>query len=179
MIFKRWIIYLIEALLILCVVIASVYSFRANKETFLNFSLAQALTLLVATGIAFNASQYMIDERKRKEQLEKIVDKIQGIVSEQSFYTFDENDDVAKVSLQITMTCRKLSNCIDVLEAYSKRSKLKEDAAYIRSEYMAYKTLVSDKECDLKYLSESRTALKKFAQNIDSKCDHVIVGLYK
>lgn len=45
------------------------------------------------------------------------------------------------------MTCRKLRNCIDVLEAYSKRSKLKEDAAYIRSEYMAYKTLVSDKGC--------------------------------
>ena len=177
--YKRKIIYILEIVIVVFVVIASAYSFHVSKDSFLNFSLAQALTLLVAIGIAFNASQFMIDERKRKEQLEKIVDKIQRIVSEQSFYSFNENDDVDKVALQITMTCRKLSNCIDVLETFSNRYNLKDDTTYIRSEYMAYKTLVSGKECDLRYLSESRTALKKFAQNIESKCDHVIVELYK
>ena len=168
--YKKKIIYILEIVIVVFVVISSAYSFHVSKDSFLNFSLAQALTLLVAIGIAFNASQFMIDERKRKEQLEKTVDKIQRIVSEQSFYSFNENDDVDKVALQITMTCRKLSNCIDVLETFSNRYNLKDDTTYIRSEYMAYKTLVSGKECSMPSLSKIRDVSVRIQNCVEEVC---------
>ena len=77
---KRVAFVIIEAVLVVMIIAASIYSFVANRENFLNFSLAQALTLLVAICIAFNAVQYKGDERKRKEQIEKIVEKIQKMV---------------------------------------------------------------------------------------------------
>lgn len=176
---KRIAFVIIEAVLVAMIIAASIYSFVANRENFLNFSLAQALTLLVAICIAFNAVQYKGDERKRKEQIEKIVEKIQTMVSDPAFYSFDEHGDTKKVSLQIIMMCRKLSNCIEVLENYAKFYGMKEDAAYIREEYKTYKILVSGMKCDLKYLSSIEEALKKHAMNIDSKCDTIIVKIYK
>lgn len=176
---KRIAFLIIEAVLVVMIIAASIYSFVENRENFLSFSLAQTLTLLVAIGIAFNAVQYKGDERKRKEQIEKIVEKIQKMVSDPVFYSFDEHGDAQKVSLQINMMCRKLSNCIKVLEDYAKLYGMKKDAAYIREEYRAYKILVSGTKCDLKYLAGLEDELKKHAANIDSKCDSIIVKLYK
>lgn len=165
--------------MVLLIIAASYYSSCNNKDAFLSFSLSQALTLLVAVGISFNATQYLADERKCKEQIEKIVEKIQLIVSKQEFYRFDPSGDVDRVSAQTMMKNRKLSNCIEVLETYAKDYGLKEEVTYIRAEYRAYDTLVSEKIRDLKYLSESELALRKHSENIDSKCDYIIVRLYK
>ena len=121
----RKVLYIAEAVLVFLIIIASLYSFCRDREAFLSFSLAQALTLLVAVGIAFNATQYLADERRGKEQIEKIVEKIQQIVSEQAFYRFDQCGDVERVSAQTTMKNRKLSNCIGTLEAYAQDYGLK------------------------------------------------------
>ena len=77
------------------------------------------------------------------------------------------------------MMCRKLSNCIEVLENYAKFYNLKEEAAYIRKQYNTYKILVTGTKFDLRYLSGIEETLKKHAANIDSKCDTIIVKIYK
>lgn len=176
---KKKVIHGSEIILIILIAIASIYSFFCAREIFLSISLAQALTLLVAIGIAFHATQYRNDERKVKEQIEKVLEKMQTIVTDPSFYTFKITDELEGTKNRNRMMTRKLSNCINVLAEYSKDCGLEKEIDYLRREYQEYNELVSDHINDMDYLAKSVKQLKLHAENIDSKCDYITVALYR
>lgn len=176
---KKKVIHGSEIILIILIIAACIYSFFCTREIFLSFSLAQALTLLVAIGIAFHATQYRNDERKVKEQIEKVLEKMQSIVTDPSFYTFSMSDELEGAKNRNRMMIRKLSNCINVLSEYSKDCCLEKEIDYLWREYQAYNELVSNHINDIDYLVKSLDQLKLHAENIDSKCDYIIVILYR
>lgn len=168
-----------EIAVMIIVVAASVYSFCNNRSAFITFSLPQSLTLLVAVGFAFHATQYLDDERRRKEQIEKIILKIQMIVEDRTFYTFNTEDDQEKVWPQNRMMCRKLGNCIDVLKKYADGKQIKEDVEYIYEQYKEYNDKISDNFMKVELLVKEEPEFRKLALNIDSKCDYIIASLYE
>ena len=178
LIMKNRIILIIEVFLIAVILATTVYNLVTNKEYF-KFNLSQTLTLIVAVVFAFSASQYKTDERKLKEQTEKLIEKIQYIVNDTSFYCFSINDNGEEIIKKNRVICRKLSNCICALEEYSKKLSIKNEVRYIKNEYKNYKELISDHLYDFEYLSKSEVNLKRYAENIDSKCVEIIVNIYK
>lgn len=165
--------------LILAVVVLSVTSAIIDTK-FWSITISQSLTLIVAIVIAFGAVQFLNDERKVKEQAERIIDKIQTIVTNTSFYVFKGTGSIDQVTRENRMACRKLSNCIDLLkDEYAGCFNFQEEADYIYYEYKQYNELVSEHITDLEYLSKSENILRKHAENINSKCDRVLAKIYK
>lgn len=168
-----------EIVLIIAVIAMScVNIFVLHNNNFWEMSAAQALTLLVAIVIAFWATQRKNDERKIKEQIEKITEKIQAEVSSPDFVSFNISSDPSEVQKTITMTTRKLRNAVDILRAYSKKLDIIGEVKYIEDQIKGYSDFVSVKVGDLDYLSKSETHLRMYAENINSKCDYIILKLY-
>ena len=167
-----------EIILLILIVGVGIYNSFKN-DNFWELSLPQVLTLIVAIVFAFGASQYRNDERKAKEQSEKVIEKIQNLVNQSSFYNFPPDGDAEAIYKQNRLACRKLSNCIVVLKDYSKIFGFEKELEYIEGEIKEYNDLVSEHPDDLDYLSKSEGQFKKRAENIDSKCDQIIVMLYK
>lgn len=160
------------------IIIAIVNIFFLHNSSFWEMSIVQALTLLVAILIAFWATQRKTDERKIKDQIEKITEKIQSDVSSPDFFAFNTADDSSEVQKRITMTTRKLTNCIGILQKYCQAIDINEEVQYIEDQVKGYRDFVSEKVGDLDYLAKSETHLRMYAENINSKCDRIISKLY-
>lgn len=154
-----------------------VYNAFVNDE-FWNVSAAQVLTLLVTILIVFLATQFKNDQRSAKAHAEKVIVKIQNIVESEEFYTFipGNSEETAKKNYSISQ--RKFANCITVLEEYGKQLGFLDEARYINEQFSEYKLFISDHLNDFDYLSKSETHLRKISENIDSKCDQIIVKFY-
>ena len=169
---KRIIIGTSIALLVLILSVC-VYNAFANEE-FWMMNIGQALTPTVAIVIAFIATQFKTDERKAKEGMEKVLRKIQDIVTDNKFYCFSLQTDTKAVNI----TNRRMGNCITSLKKYAVEFDFVTEASYIEEQFKNYKDIVSEKMEDMKYLQDSEIVFKKYADNIDSKCDEIIVDLY-
>ena len=77
------------------------------------------------------------------------------------------------------ISTRKVTNCIEVLKSYGASFGFEADIEYIEKELTNYKVLVSEHINDFDYLSKSESQLRRHSENIDSKCDQIIVKLYK
>ena len=166
--------------LILAIIVVSFIS-ACKDSTFWLINISQSLTLIVAILIAFGAAQFKNDQRKVKEQIEKLIDKIQRIVCDKSFYSFETEGSVDHLVATNRMMCRKLSNCIDVLKEYNDSFDIQGDIDYLYSQYKEYNDFVSEKliKVDELNTSESQLKLKKYSENIDSRCDRILATLYK
>ena len=96
----------------------------------------------------------------------------------EEFYTFIPgcNEEDAKKNYGISQ--RKFANCLSVLEEYGKQLGLQDDVKYIDEQFTEYKTFISDHLNDFDYLSKSEAHLRRLSENIDSKCDQIVVKFY-
>lgn len=175
---KQIIMYSIEAIFLLFIISTGIYNFIKN-DTFLYASVSQLLTLLLTLGIAFWATQYQNDRRKMKEHAESAIVKLQLLITEESFYLFNIDGDKDLIKKRTTLTNRRINNYIDIIKQYAKDLGFKDDVEYIETQFAEYKTIVSEHIEDLTYLSKSETQFRRFSENIDSKCDKIILSLYK
>jgi len=159
-------------------IITGAYNIFFNCS-FWSASITQVLTLLVTIGVAFWATQYKNDLRKMKENAENVIEKLQAIVSNEQFYSIPADGDLSEIQKNINSTNRKINNCIDILEQYGSNLKFKEEINYIRKEFETYKTRTGEHIQDLYYLSKSEGEFRRIAENIDTKCDFIILSLYK
>lgn len=171
---KKKIFQIVVGTLILAVLVLGVYNTKHNPQ-FFSASSTQVVTLIVALVVAFWATQFKNDERKQKEHAEKIINKLQQIVSDDSFVIINKDSN----SQAVLMRNRKISNYITVLKKYADNLAFKSDAEYIENEFKEYRSVVDEKINDLDYLSKSESILRKHAENIDSKCDSITFDLYK
>lgn len=149
------------------------------NDTFFAASLTQVLTLLISLCIVFWATQYKNDQRKVKEHAEDIIEKVQILVTREDFFVFSALGDKEETKKKIMANNRKISNCINVMQQYSKTLGFEDDVKYIENEFKEYKEMVSEHIEDLDYLSKTESRFRKFSENIDSKCDVIILSLYK
>lgn len=166
-------------LIVIIFVIAVLNIFVFETPDFWEMTIFQVITLLVAIIIAFWATQRKSDERKIKEQIEKITEKVQSEVASTAFVIFNSTDNPYDVQRRITMATRKLSNCINVLREYSTIINIRDEVQYIDEQVRGYRDFVSVHVGDTEYLSKSETDLRRYADNISSKCDSIVLKLYK
>ncbi|MCM1363699.1 MAG: hypothetical protein NC215_01815 [Ruminococcus sp.] len=76
------------------------------------------------------------------------------------------------------MTIRMIKNCTAVLQEYSEYINIKNEVAYINEQVRGYNDFVSVKVGDLDYLSKSESHLRLYSENINSKCDRIILNLF-
>lgn len=174
----------INALLI-CIIIVTIIvginSFLNNKDFFI-VNAQQIITILIAVGISFFASQFKNDERKIKDNVERIIVKIQDMVNSSDFtcikFSNDKKND-NNTRKNITINNRTINNLISVVEKnYSKRLHIEDEIKYIKDSFEEYNVFVSEHINNLKYLSNSETTLRRLSNNIDNKCYELIAKMY-
>lgn len=175
---KRRIVTGVAIVLAIATVGVGIYNAFKNNS-FWNVSIAQVLTLLVTISIAFWATQFKNDQRNAKAHAERIITKIQNLISCEVFYAFAPSSNEEDVKKNYGISQRKFANCLNVLGEYGKQLGFQDDVKYIEEQFSQYKSFVSEHLNDFEYLSKSETHLRKFLENIDSKCDQIVVKLYK
>lgn len=155
-----------------------IYNCKSN-ELFWTANITQILSLALTIGVAFWATQYKSDIRKSKEHVEEILRKLQIIVSKEQFYSISPSAEKESVQKTINTTNRKINNYINILLKYGKDLKFKKEIQYIQVEFEKYRERVGDHINDLEYLSKSEDEFRRIAENIDTKCDFIILQLYK
>lgn len=172
-------IYVIVAIVLLLAALSvGGYNIFAN-DSFWTVNVAQVLTLIITISIAFWATQFKNDQRRAKDHAERVIQKVQLLVTADRFYTFVPGVDIGEANKLHNISVRKLSNCIDILKMYGDEFGFKEEIRYIESELKQYKEFVSEHLTDYDYLSKSENQLRRYSENIDSKCDQIIIKLYK
>jgi len=173
----KYIIPILEGLLTILIICVAICN-GAKNPSFWETSITQILTLLIAVFIAFWATQRKNDERRIKDEIERIIVKIQTVTSDPAFYSFTINDNPEEAQKKVSMTIRMLKNCTAVLLEYSKYIKIKDNVQYIDEQIRGYNDFISVHFWDLEYLSKSEAHLRKYSENINSKCDYIILDLF-
>ena len=177
---KKNIFVIIFCILFIGIVVSGIYSVVSNCTNFFTVNISQTITLLSTLLIAFLATQYLNSVRKQKEHIERIILKLQEIVADESFYHFLNDDNNGDIQKSISMNNRKISNYLGVLKHYEKSfKKLKPSIEYIEKEFNDYKEDTGEHKTDLSYLSKSESRYIKTSNNICSKCEYIILLLYK
>ena len=175
---KRWIVTTVAIALAAATIGIAIYN-MCEHDKFWDVSVAQILTLLVTISIAFWATQFKNDQRSAKAHAERVIAKIQSIVTGEEFYCFVPGNNEEDAKKNYGLSQRKFANCLNVLKEYGKQLGFQDDVKYIEEQFSEYKSFVSDHLNDFDYLSKSETQLRKYSENIDSKCDQIIVKFYR
>lgn len=176
---KRLLYILIISIISIFIVSDFVINMLTNFNDFLKSSFTQILSIIIAIGIAFWASQYKNDQRKGKEHVQTILIKLQEIVTNEKFYSISSDANQNEIEITINTNNRKINNYLTILDEYSKIFKFEDDFKYIRNEFEEYRTTIGNHIKDLDYLNKSYIELKRHSDNIDSKCNFIIMMLYK
>lgn len=178
---KRLVFTVICGILVFGVIVSGVYSLINNWEYFFTTNVSQTITLLSTLLIAFLATRYLDNVRRQKEHIERIILKLQEIVSDESFYHFiDDEKHNDRIQKNITMVNRKISNYLGVLKDYAYIfKKIRSSIEYIEKEFDEYKDDTGEHKTDSDYLSKSESKYIRVSNNICSKCDYIILLLYK
>jgi len=150
-----------------------------HSTRFLEASATQILTLLIALYIAFWANQYKNDLRNAKGHVERILLNLQQIVVSDCFCTFPADGDLTSIQKATNIMNRKIANYLRVLKEYGKTLKFSQQIEYIENQFVEYKNKVGEHISDLDYLSKTESEFRKIAENINSKCEDIILLLYK
>lgn len=171
---KKWMLWLIPIIFAIGIFVLGICN-HINNDKFWEASIYQVITLLMAILITFYATQYKNDQRKVKDYAENVIRKIQAIIVDERFVDFNENTE----NKAVTMTNRKLNNYISILNEYGKKLGFQKDAEYVAEQFKAYRTFVDEHLSDKDYLSKSSPTLQMYAENIEQKCENIILNLYK
>lgn len=169
----------LSIILIIAFLFLIVRNIIVHSSSFLDASLVQVLTLMVALFITFWANQYKNDQRKAKEHAESLIMKLQQIVTDESFYCISVDGNIEETKREINSKNRKISNYIRILTEYGKTLKFSDKINYISEQFSQYKSTTGDHIAYLEYLSKTETTFHKISENIDSKCEDIILLLYK
>lgn len=173
----RIIINKISICMLIMITVFSIVNFNKKGLYFFNMTFVQALTLSITIILAIFVNQVFNNDKKVKENIEKIACNIQSVVMNKNFYYIDtSNSDFTK---DFSMLKKRLSNQISILKIYDKKVCINDYISYIEKEFNKYTSLISDHITDLDYLSKSTKELFNYSQNIDFKCEEMISFLYK
>lgn len=151
---------------------------RGNAD-FFTASITQILTLFTTLFVAFIATQFRNDQIRNKEHAEKIIQKIQVMVCDDLLCNIDPNIDKEIFMKNIMMKIRKLNNSISILKQYGSYLSFTKEVEYIDEQFKLYRDTISNHINDMDYLHKSEIEFRKYTGNIDSKCDEIIIKLYK
>jgi hypothetical protein len=149
------------------------YNFFYINEDFLKVNSGLLLTSLIAVLFAYFFNNRQLEERKKKDQIEGLLQKMQAMLSE-SFITKIQDVDDRAFNL---MFQRSFDNKIGILQ----KTDLMENGnlKYVLDTFNEYRYFIGENHDDMEKLMSSTKTLLRLKNNIDDKLDLLILSLYK
>ena len=166
---KPYVVNVILGILFAALIFIAGYNIVKGNEEFLNATLIQIMTLMVALGITFWANQFKTDQRKKKEHAEELIIKLQALVTDETFCCFSTSSNVDEITKSTGIRNRKISNYIQILLAYDINAEFKTNIQYILGQFEDYRLKIGDHITDIEYLAKTEADFRRIAENIDTK----------
>jgi hypothetical protein len=155
-----------------------IHNIKCNDD-FLQTSLHNIILLLISIVITYFLAQRRMDDRRKKDGLAKITEKlISSIQDSMNANIADANDWV-----QYLNSTRFISNKIAALKTACSNSRVIDDVRYIEDRFKALRELEEDVRVgylqrDIEVPAERKLDLQKIKNDIISKCDAVLCEMY-
>lgn len=146
-----------------------------NNQTFLITPIYHILNLIVAIYFAFYLVQKRNDERKLKDIVIDILDKIQLELNTEDAHTFSECYDKNAALLKQ----RKINNKLTLLDQLKDKLSIIPEVGIINSNFNDYRNMFGDYMENIEMLKSHQKEFQRFINNIDQKCDEIKVKIFK
>jgi hypothetical protein len=158
------------------VLVFAIYNLRSN-ENFFEASLFQVALLVIPIGITYYLTQRKLDERKKKDILERLIAQTQEAALSEELLRFSERKSVLgqqrhlgnKVSVLVEFSAslpELTSESLRIKELYEEIREILDDAIA--------RDVMSDTE---KFEAENKA--QKVSRNISLYCDKMLLKIYK
>jgi hypothetical protein len=124
--------------------------------------------------ISYYLVQLKNDERRNRDNIDRIISKVQSLISNTELIDASTKNAQAK-SLLLQ---KSLANKLEYIKMNCSH-EIKPDLEYICSEFEHLRELYGGHIHDNEYLIKSVDDFKKYIINIDDKCDSLHIKLYK
>lgn len=160
--------------LVVCIGGLGIYNVINNK-LFLKVSASSLLTMFIAVIVSFWLVQLKNDKRKLNDKIDKLVYKIQDIISSSDF-TSCETADICRKNLILH---RSVANKIEYLKSVcEKDDNIKSSILEIENEFRALREFYSDHYMDEEYMRKSQKEFQNYITKIDDEADKIHVKLF-
>lgn len=165
--------------ILLCIIIIGIlavggYNFKYNAK-FLSVNIGLILSLLIAVVFAYFLSQRKLDERKKKDQIEYLLQKMQNMLLEKFVINIQSRDDLN----YNTLFQKSFDNRIKILNDLKSTLIKKDNLDYLLREFNEYKDFIGENYDNVQHLNSSKKTLSRLISNIDFMLDELIFSLYK
>lgn len=161
---------------LISIVIVIFYNVKNNKH-FLCSGITDILTLIIALIFAYYYGKKNNENQKKKEIIEKIIDKVQNIIKDDEIYNINSKTFESRLSLNTKI--RKINNNISYLKNFSKYFCYSCEIKIVTEEFMKYRKELDTIEEDRDYEDKRFNNLKRILDLIDDKLEEIKVNLYK
>lgn len=133
------------------------------------------ISLGITIFIGYFISQWLTDNRKKKDIVEKYVNKTMDNFNESYMYEINNIEDIQKIRI----VQRSIYNRLHVLKTYAPQFDFEEEIQYIFKQFEWYWDFISQHINELEYLKQSRAILFNSTSAILSKLETIITIIYK
>lgn len=136
------------------------------------------INIVIAIVIAYYFSQRRMDERKVKDQIEHIIDKIQMVLKQDSAFNtvFDK-----RLIKDLLLFKRLINNKISILETCQSTHKrilhIEEDIKYLKEQFIEWQSIL-DKILSEQNFENYQDESEKRIRNMDDALDRIRITLY-
>lgn len=165
---------IVAVLFSVIIVGVTIYNCMYNPD-FLKTNIGSILTISIAIVVAYILNQRKSDERKKKDQIEKLLIKIQiSLSSEYVVLIKSENSKKLNIFFQ-----RFFANRLEMLSKLNSSIIKRESILYIEDNFKKYRDTIGEHIHDIEKLAELEIKLTMYIQNIDYKIDDILLNIYK
>lgn len=143
-----------------------IYNLVVNDD-FFKAPLTTIISILVAIVLSYFLSQRKTDDRRKREKIDKLLYKIQGIVLDEKFIEVKETDLITQRSI--------VNKILDIEE--NATSEIRDDVGRLKEIFQEYRDFYSNHYTDDEYMKKSRIELTNFISRIDDLCDRMHMKL--
>lgn len=145
-----------------------------SNEKFWEVSVSSIITLLIATVFSYYFTQSKNDIRKKKEKIDKLLYKIQGIILESSFVE-SNSEEIARINL---IKQRSLANKIECLKRTCKKNdEVYKDIEKLGEEFSRFRDFYGEHYKDQEYMIKSQNELQNYITKMDDIADQIHIKI--
>lgn len=158
--------HIVLGVFVLACIALGVYNFKNNVD-FLKAPLSTIMSILIAVIVSYLFVQKKTDDRRKREKIDKLLYKIQDLISVSDFTDVKEGDLILH---------RSIANKIEFLENNTE-DNLKEEAKKLKETFNSYRDFYGNHYADADYMSKSKVELMNYIKLIDDTCDKMHMKL--
>ena len=167
--------YILIVCFILVILIVAIYNIiHFGYCNFLQASVSQLLTLLVAIIVSYYLVQKRSDEKNKKEIIIRLLADIQKEVTNEDAYRISVNSKPAT----LTLRNRTLNNYLDTLSNYGELFGISEQVCFLQEKLSEYTDCIGNHIDDIDFLSKAELDLQRPLALINSKAYEIMLNLY-